>query len=296
METNQYNNAIKEAIEFLALGSAKARIDNSSVQMGGAGTSRMISGWVSKIHIDPSDSEYDTYKGTIDVTEFYDEKFTEEPITYKGVSLSSDLKDDGGFVIIPLMYSDVSILIDSGTAKKYVVDYSHASVVQVESRERVKVGVSQTEDIDIDDDDSPDYDKLEKTGNDSYTEYTASKIVTVLKSKDGNLYKKEIDENGYSEEVDESRVTVNKDGVSVKVADTGIDINKDTVTIGSRGKKNPAIKGTEMAQLMKDVLIECASLATPTLMGTMPPINFQNFTQLITRIDSTLSDVVFTQE
>ena len=296
METNKYNDSIKQAIEFLALGSAKARIDNGSVQMGGVGTSRMVSGWVSKVHIDPSDEEYESYKGTIDVTEFYDEKFTDEPITYKGVSLSSDIKDNGGFVIIPLLYSDVSILIDSGTSKKYVVDYSHASIVQVESRERVKVGVSQVEDIDIDDDDSPDYDELEKTGNDSYTEYTASKIVTVLKNKDGNLYLKQVDENGYIEEVKDSRISVSKDGVSIKMAGSGIDIDKNTITIGLDGKKNPMIKGTEMSSLLKDVLLECASLATPTLMGTMPPINFQNFTQLITRIDSTLSDAVFTQE
>lgn len=296
METNNFNESIKNSIRAIAQGSARKRIESGAVQMGGVGTSRMITGWVSKIHLDESDSEYDMYKGTIDVTEFYDEKFTEEPVTYKGVRLSSDIKDDGGFVIIPSMFSDVSILIDSGAANKYVVDYTHASVVQVESRKTVKIGVSEVEDMDEDDEDSPDYDELDKTGNDSYTEYTATKIVTVLKNKDGDLYRKEVTEDGYSEVVDESRISVNKDGIAVKIADSGIDISSDNIVIGKDGKTNPMVKGTEMSQLLKDVLLECASIATPTLMGTMPPINFQNFTQLMTRIDSTLSDVVFTKE
>mgnify|MGYP001404325145 FL=1 len=154
---------IRDCIQKIATGGSYDRIKSSPSGTGGVGTARMIHGYVSKIHDDPSDSEYDYYKGTIDVTEFVDETVGSEPFTYKGVMLSGKEKDKGGFLIIPFMHSDVSIITDAGTKMAYVVDFSHANVVQIDSHKRTFVGSTETEELDINRNESAEYDELEKT-------------------------------------------------------------------------------------------------------------------------------------
>lgn len=287
------NVLISEAFKKIVLGKSIDRINMAPTGMGGVGTARMIHGWVSKVHDDPSDSEYDDYAGTIDVTEFIDEKVSGEPFTYKGVMLSGKKDSSGGFLIIPYLHSDITIILDSGTKNAYVVDFSHANFIQVDSHTSTKIGVTETEDLDPNDNDSPDYDELEKTGKETYTEYNANNIVTVVKDKDGNIYKKEIGVDGYLETIgDKTNVKVNDKEIEQKVGNTSIIIKDEKVYLGGVSME-PAVKGSVLAQLIKNLLLSISKIMVPTLMGTMPIINTQDFLNLISQVDSILSETVF---
>lgn len=287
------NVLISEAFKKIVLGKSIDRINMAPTGMGGVGTARMIHGWVSKVHDDPSDSEYNDYAGTIDVTEFIDEKVSGEPFTYKGVMLSGKKDSSGGFLIIPYLHSDITIILDSGTKNAYVVDFSHANFIQVDSHTSTKIGVTETEDLDPNDNDSPDYDELEKTGKETYTEYNASNIVTVVKDKDGNIYKKEIGVDGYLETIgDKTNVKVNDKEIEQKVGNTSIIIKDEKVYLGGVSME-PAVKGSVLAQLIKNLLLSISKIMVPTLMGTMPIINTQDFLNLISQVDSILSETVF---
>ena len=156
---------IREAIRKIALGRSISRVDMSPTGTGGIGTARMIHGYVAKIHDDPSDAEFGQYAGTIDVGEYPDETASTEHIVHKGVLLSGAKDNSGGFLIIPTLFSDVTIVSDAATRYMYVVNFSHADVIQLQAHNEVTVGVTQTEELDPESNDSPDYDQLEPTGN-----------------------------------------------------------------------------------------------------------------------------------
>ena len=57
----------------------------------------------------------------------------------------------------------------------------------------------------------------------------------------------------------------------------------------------PLVLGNELAQLMLDFMTECSKIMTPTLMGTMTPVNFPNFISLSTKIHKFLSKTSYTK-
>lgn len=290
--TNDKSLAIQRALRTIVLGASKDRIDRAPSGFGGVGTARMVSGWVSKVHDNPNDDEFDDYGGTIDVTEYSDESATGEPFTYKGVLLSGKKDSSGGFLIIPYIYSDVTILIDAGTQNKYVVNFSHADFVQIDSHKSSKIGSTGYEDIDINDNNSPDYDELPETGEKTYTEYFPNKIVTVIKDKDNNIYYKESDSFGYSESMGDTKVEVNDKVIQHKVGEQSIIIEKDRVLLGGESQE-PAVKGLRLASLLKSLITTIAQITVPTLAGTMPIINAPDFLAMVNQVDTILSEFVF---
>lgn len=66
------------------------------------------------------------------------------------------LKDNsGGFLIIPTLFSDVTIVTDAATYYAYVLNYSHADVIQLQAHTETSIGVTETEDLDPEDNNSP---------------------------------------------------------------------------------------------------------------------------------------------
>ena len=179
METKNSQRMISEAIRKIALGRSIDRVDMSHCGTGGVGTARLIHGYVAKVN-----SDDDEYLGTIDVGEFPDETASSEPIIHKGVLLSGLQDNSGGFLIIPTLFSDVTIVTDAATRCAYVVNFSHADFIQILAHKESVIGVAETEELDAESNDSPDYDQLEKTGNESSTRYTAENIQTTVKNKD----------------------------------------------------------------------------------------------------------------
>jgi hypothetical protein len=298
METKNNKNSqrmIQEAIRKIALGRSIERINMSPVGTGGIGTARMIHGYVSKIHDDPSDEDFEEYGGTIDVSEFPDETASSEPITHKGVLLSGAKDNSGGFLIIPTLFSDVTIVSDAGTKYMYVLNFSHADVIQINAHTEITIGVTETEELNPVDNEGPDYDELEKTGNESFTKYLAELIETVSRNKDGKEITIKITPESIEQTVDQSVVSQTTDQIMHQVGSTSITITDKKITLGADDATEPLVLGNELASLMLEFITECSKIMTPTMLGTMPAVNVANFASLTSKIQKFLSKTSFTK-
>lgn len=281
---------IREAIRKIALGRSIDRVDMSHCGTGGVGTARLIHGYVAKIN-----NEEDEYLGTIDVGEFPDETASSEPIIHKGVLLSGLQDNSGGFLIVPTLFSDVTIVTDAATKYAYVVNFSHADFIQILSHTESVIGVAETEELDAESNDSPDYDRLEKTGNESSTRYTAEAVQTLVKNKNDKQAEITVTPESITQKIDKSEFNQTADKLEQRVNDTSIVVTDKKVTIGSEDASEPLVLGNELAQLMLDFITECSKIMTPTLMGTMPAVNSPNFPSLASKIQKFLSKTAYTK-
>lgn len=281
---------IREAIRKIALGRSIDRVDMSHCGTGGVGTARLIHGYVAKIN-----NEEDEYLGTIDVGEFPDETASPEPIIHKGVLLSGLQDNSGGFLIIPTLFSDVTIVTDAATKYAYVVNFSHADFIQILSHTESVIGVTETEELDAENNDSPDYDQLEKTGNESFTRYTAEAIHTLVKNKKDKQAEITVEPESIAQKVDKSQFNQTTEKLEQNVNGTSVVVADKKVTIGSEDASEPLVLGNELAQLMLDFITECSKIMTPTLMGTMPAVNSPNFPSLASKIQKFLSKTAYTK-
>lgn len=286
---------IREAIRKIALGRSMDRIDMAPSGTNGVGTARMIHGYVAKVHNDSTDEEYEEYAGTIDVREFPDETASSEPIMHKGVLLAGVQDNSGGFLIIPLLFSDVTIVTDAATRHAYVLNYSHAEIIQLTAHTETTIGVTETEELDPESNDSPDYDELPETGNKTATQYTVTEVHTVAQNKDGKQAEVGITPESIRQKVDKSELNQTGDKLEQKVGGTSVTIQDKKVTIGEESANEPLVLGNQLAQLMLEFLTECSKITTPTLMGTMPALNIPNFASLTSKIQNFLSKTAYTQ-
>lgn len=286
---------IREAIRKIALGRALERVEMAPGGTSGVGTARMIHGYVAKIHDDPSDAEWNEYAGTIDVREFPDETAASEPITHKGVLLAGLKDNSGGFLIIPTLFSDVTIVTDAATRYAYVLNYSHADIIQLQAHTETSIGVTETEELDPTSNDSPDYDELNPTGNATSTRYTADQIRTIAADKNGKEATVSITPEGIRQKVDKAELNQSADKIEEKVGGTAVTVADGKVTLGDEQATEPLVLGNQLAQLMLDFLTECSKITTPTLMGTMPAINVPNFASLTAKIQQFLSKTSYTK-
>ncbi|MFQ7730617.1 MAG: hypothetical protein ACLRI9_08140 [Bacteroides fragilis] len=293
--SNSSQQTIAEAIRKIALGRSMERINMAPGGTSGVGTARMIHGYVAKVHDDPGDGEYKEYAGTIDVGEFPDETASSEPVIHKGVLLAGLKDNSGGFLIIPALFSDVTIVTDAATKYAYVLNYSHAKIIQLSSHTEAVIGVTETEELDAQSNDSPDYDELEKTGNESSTRYTSEKVVTTVKNKDGKEAIRTIEPELICTQVDKSEVTQATDQIQQKVGSTTVTLADKKVMLGDENATEPLVLGNQLAQLMLEFITECSKITTPTLMGTMPAINVPNFASLTSKIQNFLSKTSYTK-
>lgn len=288
--TENSQRMIAEAIKKIALGRSVDRINMAPSGTGGVGTARMVHGYVAKIN-----NEDDEYCGTIDVGEYPDETASTEPIIHKGVLLAGVQDNSTGFLIIPTLYSDITIVMDAATSNSYVLNYSHADIIQLSAHNEAVIGVSETEELDPEDENSPDYNELEKTGNETSTRYTPNNIVTTVKNKNGKLSIVEIQPEQIHQQVDKSESIQTSDKIQQKVNSTTLTIADNKVTLGDEAANEPLVLGNQLAQLMMEFLTECSKITTPTLMGTMPAINVPNFASLISKIQNFLSKTSYTK-
>lgn len=286
---------IREAIRKIALGRSLGRVDMSPTGTGGVGTARMIHGYVAKIHDDPADAEFEQYGGTIDVGEYPDETASTEHIIHKGVLLSGAKDNSGGFLIIPTLFSDVTIVSDAATRYMYVLNFSHADVIQLQAHNEVALGVTETEEFDPESNDSPDYDQLEPTGNQTKTTYTSTSIDTVAGDKNGKQVTVHLDPENIRQVVDKAEINIKADKIDTKVGGQTLTVTGQKITVGAEDATEPLVLGNELAQLMLEFLTECTKIVTPTLMGTMPAVNAPNFAPLMQKIQNFLSKTAFTK-
>lgn len=293
IDNNRY--LIREAIRKIALGRSLERVDMSPGGMSGIGTARMVHGYVAKVHSDPNDEEFKDYGGTVDVGEYPDETASSEPIIHKGVLLAGAKSNEGGFLIIPTLLSDVTIFMDAATRYAYIVNYSHADVIQFRAHTETSIGVWETEELDTGSESSPDYDELELTGNESSTHYTAEGAITTVRNKDKKEAIVAVQAEEITHQIDQSEVKQTADKIVQKINGTTLTVADQKVILGDENATEPLVLGNELAQLMLDFLTECSKITTPTLMGTMPAVNFPNFTTLTSKIQKFLSKTSYTK-
>ncbi|ADV44482.1 hypothetical protein [Bacteroides helcogenes] len=286
---------IREAIRKIALGHSMERINLTPGGMSGIGTARMIHGYVAKKHDDPSDEEFSDYGGTIDVGEYPDETASAEPVIHRGVLLSAATNSEGGFMIVPTLFSDVTIFMDAATRYAYVVNFSHVDILRLNARKETVIGMTEMEEMNPDSDSSPDYDEVETTGNGASTRYTPTTVITTIKNDKNKEAVSVLEAESITHTVGKSEVRQTADKVVQKVNFTTIAVSDSKVTFGDENASEPLVIGNELAGLMLDFLTECSKIMTPTLMGTMSPINIPNFTSLTSRIQKFLSKTSYTK-
>lgn len=293
--TDNHRYLIREAIRKIALGRSLERVNMSPDGMSGIGTARMVHGYVAKVHSDPSDEEFKDYGGTVDVGEYPDETASSEPVIHKGVLLAGARNNEGGFLMVPTLLSDVTVFMDAATRYAYIVNYSHADVIQLRAHTETSIGVLETGELDTGSDSSPDYDELEPTGNESCTRYTKDGATTTVRNQEGKEASATVRAEAVIHAVEQSEVRQTADKVVQNVNGTTISLADKKITLGDENATEPLVLGNELAQLMLDFLIECSKITTPTLMGSMPAINIPNFTSLTSRIQKFLSKTSYTK-
>lgn len=286
---------IREAIRKIALGRSLERIDMAPGGLSGVGTARMIHGYIAKIHADPADTEFANYGGTVDVGEYPDETASSEPIIHKGVLLAAARDNEGGVLIVPALFSEVTMLLDAATRHAYITGHSHAEIIRLSTHTEVSIGVTETEQLDPADDSSPDYDRLEPTGNASATVHTAGSIRSTVKNDKDKEASQQITAEGITQTVDKASISQMAEKVVQQVNRTTVTVTDGKVTLGDEQATEPLVLGNELAQLMLDFLTECSKITTPTLMGTMPALNVPNFASLTSRIQKFLSKTSYTK-
>lgn len=291
------NQTIREAIQKIALHGVVNR------STGVIRNNEKTTGYVVKVHTDGE------LAGTIDVQEFLNLSIEGDEDTkigyHEGVYLSAIQDNSNGMVIIPKMYSEVTIVTDPATQIEYVSMFSHVDIIQLDSHEKVLIGVTEREEYQPDDEEGPDIDELEETGVHAQTVYTKDAITTDVQGEDSSAHvthtldSKQIavvvGEDKSSQTIDQekiqlkhgdSEVILKDDSNVMKHGDSSVTIKNKTVFIGSESGVDDAVLGSELATILMDMLDYMSQIKTTTQLGPQPPLNMAQFIALKTKINS----------
>lgn len=285
--SNRNNDLIKKAIQRIAL---QGHVDPSS---GAWHDSARITGYVAKIHDDESDELF----GTVDVQEYNTRAFVQEENDvqfgyHEGVYLSALQNNKEGYLIIPKLYSEVTIALDPESRKEYVVMFSHVDLIQLDSHDKISIGVREREEFD-NDEDGDDIDELELTGIATNVAFTKDSITTtVVADKDGkNTVTQVMDADGLKQTIgddkssqtmtqqeiilehDKANVTLDDSQAKVEMGKSSVVVEDGTVYVGSKSGVDDAVLGQQLASILSDLVGYLGQMMTPTMMGPQPPAN-----------------------
>lgn len=304
------NQTIREAIQKIALrGIVKS---NSNV----VNNTEKITGYVAKIHTDGD------LAGTVDVQEFIDWAFAVESDVkqgyHEGVFLSA-IQNNNGLLIVPKLYSEVTIEMDPETKTEYVTMFSHVDIIQLDSHDKIYIGVKEREEFKPDDEEGPDIQELAETGVHAQTNYTKDSIVTdvqgedeankVIQTIDSTKIETVVGDNKTSSLIDQEQFSVvhnkatlalNNDNANVafdkggmtidssestlKMGGSSVVVEDGTVYLGSKSGTDDAVLGVELANILINMLDFCSQIMTTTMMGPQPPLNIASFISLKAQI------------
>ena len=299
--SNRNNDLIKKAIQRIAL---QGHVDPSS---GVWHDSARITGYVAKIHDDESDELF----GTVDVQEYNTRSFVQEENDVKfgyheGVYLSSLQNNKEGYLIIPKLYSEVTIALDPESRKEYVVMFSHVDLIQLDSHEQIRIGVREREEFD-NDEDGDDIDELKLTGISTNIELEKDSITTtVVADKDAkNTVTQIMDADGLKQTIgedkssqtmtqkeiilehDKSNMTLDDSQAKIEMGKSAVIAEDGTVYVGSKSGTDDAVLGQQLASILSELVGYLGQMMTPTMMGPQPPANvLGSFISLKAKIQS----------
>lgn len=190
--------------------------------------------------------------GTVDVQEFNyepDEYSIPGVGHHKGVFLSAIQDNEKGYLIVPMLYSEVVIVQNPTDGHEYVLMYSHAQKIRMVTNSLkdkndglVEIGVTEVENfVETDDGLDKDFDELEPTKNQSNTKYTSTSITDQVVSPD--------DSEGFKQEITvEHKV--------ITVGNTKITIDGENISIETSGKVSFKVGGSTITEEDGKVNIE----------------------------------------
>lgn len=263
------------------------------------GTER-FTGFVKKIHTTGE------LAGTVDVQEYSTLAMSDDDgkIGYhEGVYLSSVQDSSNGYVIIPKLYSEVTVATDPDTLKEYVVMTSHVDLIQLDSHDMITIGVREREEYD-DDEDGKTVEELDTTGVFTHTEYKKDSITTSVQGEEAGNHTQQILDSTKAQVVigdDKTSVLADQSQIHLKHGDTEtlmndsqhtskcgdaeITIKDGVVYLGDTGDVDAAVLGKELATVLSDLIMTISQIMTPTMMGPQPPANMAKFVQMKAQVD-----------
>ena len=281
------NDAIKKAIQRIALHGVANR-DTGIVR-----NTEKITGYVVKIHTEGD------LAGTIDVQEYVNLGVvlneSVKPGYHEGVYLSAIQDNRSGMVIIPKLYSEVTVETDPATLTEYVTMFSHVECIQLDAHDIVTIGVSEREEYDVDDVDGKEVDELDLTGAHAKTIYTKDSATTEVQvEENGDKTTQMITGQDFSVDVsEESSLLINKETIvlqrgnsSNELSDSenkmacgssSVIVQDSTVFVGGDNNTDDAVLGVELASLLEDVLDSIAQIQVTTQLGPQPVLNMAKF-------------------
>ncbi|NDV63944.1 hypothetical protein [Bacteroides sp. 224] len=291
------NQSIREAIRRIAL---HGLINPST---GVIRDSAKITGYVAKIHTDGE------FAGTIDVQEFSNLSIEGDDDTkigyHEGVYLSAIQDNSKGLVIVPKMYSEVTIVTDPDTKIEYVSMFSHVDIIQLDSHEKVTIGVTEREEYDPGDENSPDIDELEETGVHARTTYKKNSAITEVQGEekanhttqtiDDAKFQVVVGDNKSQQLIDQEKIQLQHNKADITLSDSDATmkhgsssvIAKDGIVyLGSESGVDDAVLGVELATILMDILNYISQIKTTTQLGPQPPLNMAQFIALKAKINS----------
>lgn len=229
-----------------------------------------VTGFVVKIHTDPSDE----LCGTVDVRE-WDVwglgKGDETEGYHEGVYLSAIQQSDKGIVMVPKLYSDVVVAQDPESGHEYISMFSHVDIIKLDSQKTAVIGVSEREPFDKDGDGTPDIDDVAETGRRARTSYSPEKAVTVVEDEKAGT---------------SSAIESTPESVTVSVGGEKVLTTKEGVWLGTDSGTSHAVLGEELGDILSRMLNLISQIKTTTQLGPQPPMNLAQFVSLKTQIDS----------
>lgn len=304
--SNRNNDLIKKAIQRIAL---QGHVNHET---GVWRDSARKTGYVALIHDDESDELF----GTVDVQEFDTQGFLQEENGVKygyheGVFLSSIQKNKEGYLIVPKLYSEVTIALDPESQTEYVVMFSHVDLIQLDSHEKVTIGVREREEFD-DDEDGDDINDLKMTGIDALTEITKDLVKTTVHTEKDNAESTvtqvigndpndglEIkhDVGGKSTQTittdeivlehDKSSLILDDSQAKMEMGKSSVTVEDGVTYVGSKSGVDDAVLGQQLATILSDLVGYLGQMMTPTMMGPQPPANvLGNFIALKAKIQA----------
>ncbi len=254
---NKEINTFRESVRSMAL---QGMLDKEGNVLG----TKKLRGYVCGVHL--GDEEDESLRWTVDVQEldFTDNETPNlEPLgVHYGVLLNGLTKPCCGFRIVPLMYSDVIIAKDPKSKDEYVIAYTDAQEIMVESHEKVTIGVKEHEEFSDDSEGlEKDYYELEEKENSSETNYEKDKIIDVVKSGDSATTIKQTAEGLQINVNDKATINITEDKYSISVNGQGtIDVSDDGM-VKINGETYSAVLYEKLSQFLTK-FIQLVSTAT----------------------------------
>lgn len=214
-----------------------------------------------------------------------------------GASLSALEGSKKGNIRLPIVNSEVCVLLSGEDSQAYVVCTTHLTDQLIEVSESAYIGATgETEQ-----NDNTDYDEVAETGYKTYTKYTPEEIQAIAEyqgeaSKITQVYQKITHEVGNaSMEMEDGTMKHSVNGSYTLIENNKITHLSNKVVLGQESSAQPTPLGTNLQNFLTQFLTQVSNILTTTMAGPMPILNKAQVEALRAPLAQILSNVVSNQ-